>query len=91
MSDEPTEPDQDDTSPTFELLRGVDATFVCWSCGDKNWWLLDRAHSPSYFVYQNSSLETYSVACMKCGLVRQHVRVILEGEVKKPAGIADER
>jgi predicted RNA-binding Zn-ribbon protein involved in translation (DUF1610 family) len=55
----------------------------CPVCANTTWYLLGHRTRPTIIasVSPLDHIETYTFACQNCGFVRQHVQVILDGDL----------
>jgi C4-type Zn-finger protein len=66
-------------------LRQKGAKHECPICTNKTWYLIgNEARSTIIpFVSALDSIETYTFACQRCGFVRQHLKVVVDGGLKQ--------
>lgn len=66
-----------------DKIKARGAGTTCPFCGNTNWFVLDYGgHSTALkFLETPHSLPVYTLSCVKCGYIRQHLRQIVDGEV----------
>ena len=56
---------------------------ICVYCGNLNWFILDQQSGSSVIPLSNGrTVAIYSLGCTNCGFVRQHLRGVIDDEVK---------
>lgn len=56
---------------------------VCPFCFNKRWFFLqENGLYPSIMLSNSNRYPTYSLACTNCGFVRQHIQLIVDGEIE---------
>lgn len=55
---------------------------VCPYCDNKMWFLLNKTDQHPVLMLKNfGNFPTYSLACTNCGFIRQHLSIVVDGEI----------
>jgi C4-type Zn-finger protein len=66
-------------------LRQKGAKYECPICTNATWYLIGNQARPTIvpFATPLDSIETYTFACQNCGFIRQHVQVVVDGDLEQ--------
>jgi hypothetical protein len=81
-----TENTEESVDAISEKLKSKTRKEACPFCTNINWFIIERNSKLLFTVYIDQSGfqhsgGVYILACTNCGFVRQHLRMILDGEV----------
>jgi hypothetical protein len=66
-------------------------SFACPVCSFHYWYALTPNEKTSVLpLNPGTGLETYSMGCIRCGYVVQHLKGVVDGTVPIPPGLQDE-
>jgi transcription elongation factor Elf1 len=61
------------------FLLSKKAKFTCSSCGSDEWWAMDVAGLEGSVM--RGRFPVYTLACRNCGLIRQHLKAVVDEEL----------